>query len=221
MKNKFHKKSCYFLNVGYPLLDTQNAKTQYHQHIFFFQTTVFYGCYVGVLFVLLSSIILRRTNELNRIFNVMKKILVVFFIGLVSFSNMSAQDSDGKTVALETIGVLSSVAMYNSYLAIGAIADGLGTTYEAESVIMLMNEQSSFLDNTVKQMNALQATDFLDDGDKAFVGKVSECVNYLKNQANAMAIYAKSNSQSDLDSYNFYRDRAWNMIEDLLGLNED
>lgn len=134
---------------------------------------------------------------------------------------VKAQSSESKTVALETLGVLSAVTVYNTYLAIGAVADGYGTTYEAEYAISLMSEQSAFLLNTQEQLDALAATDFLDENDKSFVKQTSECVNYLRNEAEAMAKYAKTESQADLDSYNFYRDRAWKLIEDLLGLNKD
>ncbi len=151
----------------------------------------------------------------------MKKILICLFIGLLSFDQTRAQDSNDKTVVLETLGVLSAVTVYNTYLAIGAVADGYGTTYEAEYAISLMNEQSSFLSKTQEQLDALVATKFLDENDKDFVKRTSECVNYLRNQAEAMAKYAKTEAQADLDSYNFYRDRAWKLIEDLLGLKED
>ncbi len=137
------------------------------------------------------------------------------------FAQVNAQSTDSKTVALESIGVLSAITMYNTYLAIGAVADGYGVSYEADYAASLMKEQEGFLIAAIDQLNALKATDFLDEDDKLFVQQTTECLNYLKMQAGAMGKYSQGESQADLDSYNFYRGRAWNMIEDLLGLGED
>jgi hypothetical protein len=92
---------------------------------------------------------------------------------------------------------------------------------EVDYAISLMNEQSAFLLKTDEQLDALVKSKFLDENDKVFVKRISECVNYLKNEADAIAKYAKSETQADLDSFNFYRYRAWSLIEDLLGLKED
>jgi len=148
---------------------------------------------------------------------------------LTWFGSASAQTNDGKTEALESIGVLSAVTVYNTYLAIGAVADGYGAAYDAEYAITLMEEQKNLLANTIAQLDVLLKSDYLDASDKEFVKQISECINYLKMEAETMSLkmeaetmskYVSSESEADLDAYNFYRDRAWAMIEDLLGLKD-
>jgi len=147
----------------------------------------------------------------------MKKACVYFIMTITSFTTVFGQ-TDGKSKALESIGVLSAVTIYNTYLAIGAMADGYGTAYEADYVITLMGEQKSLLANTITQLNLLMESDYLDSNDKEFIKQTTDCINYLKMEAEAMTKYIESESQADIDSYNFYRDRAWTMIEELLGL---
>lgn len=148
----------------------------------------------------------------------MKRAWVYILIMIASSTSVMGQIEDGKNKALESIGVLSAVTIYNTYLAIGAVADGYGTAYEDDYVVSLMEEQKSLLANTIDQLNLLTASDYLDTNDKEFVKQTTDCLNYLKMEAEAMSKYVGSKTQADLDSYNFYRDRAWNMIEDLLGL---
>jgi len=150
----------------------------------------------------------------------MKKVCFFLLMTLTWFGSASAQTNDGKTEALESIGVLSAVTVYNTYLAIGAVADGYGAAYDAEYAITLMEEQKNLLANTIAQLDVLLKSDYLDASDKEFVKQISECINYLKMEAETMSKYVSSESEADLDAYNFYRDRAWAMIEDLLGLKD-
>src|SRR5436190_1258709 len=66
-------------------------------------------------------------------------LISVFAFGLTNFA--FAQD-DGKTEALTALGSASGLLMYNTYVGIGAIADGYsGDVYDSTTVASLMTEQ--------------------------------------------------------------------------------
>lgn len=151
-------------------------------------------------------------------------LLVALFLFAVNSEQLYAQSScKGKSAALETIGATSGMLLYNTYLAIGAVGDGEAKgVYEADYCVALMEEQMSSLDIMDSTYADLLASGFLTDPqDVEYVKDIRTTIKYLHDEAYYLKLYVKSDSESDLDNYNLNRDRAWKMIEKLLGIGEE
>lgn len=147
---------------------------------------------------------------------IMKNIVFILFL-LVSVFGAKAQTNDK---ILEFTGSLASIAAYNTYIAIGAIADGyVNDVYDTEYTTTLMDEQISML-KEVKRMatDAINESKVLSDDDKEYVKDLNEALSYLVKEAESLKEYAITGSDESSASYNKNRNLAWDKISELLGL---
>lgn len=147
----------------------------------------------------------------------MKKLIGIL---LLSVLGISAQ-AQCNTKVMESFGGTASVALYNTYLTIGAIADGyVNETYDADRVSDLMAEQVTMMTSLISQMKEAIAVEKsgLSKDDKEYMGDMITCLEYLKNEAQGLQDYATDGLEASQQKYNTNRDLAWAKIEDLLGL---
>lgn len=150
----------------------------------------------------------------------MKKTLTLFVATLLIISSAPAQT--GKDKALETIGAVSAMMVYNTYVAIGSVSDAYeDKVYEAAYVAEIMTEQVNSMDAMVNTYNQLLASGFITDPlDKDFINDLVTTCGYLKNQAQSMKDYSVTGAQSDSDRFQRYRNDAWSKISIMLGFED-
>ena len=143
-------------------------------------------------------------------------------IGILLFSLLGmAARAQCNTKVMESFGGTASVALYNTYLTIGAIADGyVNETYDADRVSDLMAEQVSMITTLITQMKDAMAVEKsgLSKDDREYMADMVVCLDYLKNEAQGLQDYAKDGLDASQQKYNTNRDLAWAKIEDLLGI---
>lgn len=151
----------------------------------------------------------------------MKKLFTICLLACLAFTNnLNAQTSSkGKTEALETLGAVSAMMMYNTYITVGAISDGYDKMYTKEKATTLLTEQVNGMDVIKNSLTKLLNSGFLEsEDDKAYVRKAISCTEYLKKEAKGMINYMESNKKSDIEAYDDARNNAWKLIADMLGL---
>jgi hypothetical protein len=152
----------------------------------------------------------------------MRNFFIACLIAAAALRPAQAQN-DPKSVSLETLGVLSGMVMYNTYLTIGGIADGYEyEVYESEYVVQLMDEQISAMNNVILQFDELRQSGFVEDrADLDFIENIQEALNLLASEAQALKAYADTGEQEDVETFQDYRRRAWDKISGLLGIESD
>ena len=151
----------------------------------------------------------------------MRKLFFTFSILLMSVSSIKAQCS---SEVLTSFGGLSTIAIYNTYLSIGAVADGYSSgQYDAEYVQTLMNEQISMADTIIGMFdNALadnSAASF-DENDRYFVGELKVVFGFLKEEAAGLRDYTINEDEVSHAKFSDNRNNAWDKISELLGFEE-
>lgn len=135
-------------------------------------------------------------------------------------SNAQAQTSTDpkKNDALVTIGTVSAFALYNTYLAIGAIADAYGSdVYTAQQVGDLMKEQLNMLPVVKDQVNTLMISGYLDaPEDSEYCLKIMNCIDLLLLEAGGLSEYALNGDADAQLNYAHAREDAWDLITELL-----
>jgi len=147
----------------------------------------------------------------------MKKLLLV--LAFLPFGFTYGQCNDK---VMESYGGTCSIALYNSYIAIGVIADGyFDEVYDDERIVGLMDEQLTMYDVIVEQLKAVRndPSSKLSEGDKTYIDNVIKCWGHLKNEAQGLKnVATETNMEEDL--YNTGRDAAWLIIAELMGFEE-
>lgn len=130
--------------------------------------------------------------------------------------------ANGKTEALESIGAVSGMFLYNSYVAIGALADGFeDDVYDAETIKSLMEEQQSVMTNMTESFNKLLNSGFVTDAsDKEYLEDAKEICALLKTMAGNLSDYSGDKSTGHSDTFQATRKQTWSKISALLGLEE-
>lgn len=151
----------------------------------------------------------------------MKSLTLSFYLFLGSIQFSFGQCS---TTVLEGFGSVSAIAVYNTYITIGSVADGyVGEVFEADYVVTLMDEQKSMISVVKESLNACvndQSEGKLDQDDKNYLQELTLCLSYLEAEADGLLNFASSGSEEALDKYSENRDKAWELLESLLGLEE-
>lgn len=151
----------------------------------------------------------------------MKKMILIAALFIGGIGSTSAQCSEA---VREAFGGMSSMALYNTYITIGAVADSyVAKNYNSERVQTLMDEQVSMIGAVSVMLDAALSDESgsLSEDDKAYVRSMIACLKSLKDEAQGLHDYALDGSQAANDRYNTNRDQAWAEIEVLLGLNDD
>jgi hypothetical protein len=150
----------------------------------------------------------------------MKTLLSFFIVIFLSFSSAKAQCSDD---LLESYGGISVVAMYNTFVSIGAIADGYSNEqYDAQYVQTLMDEQIGMLTTVSDMLTKVIENDSnkVDILDKDFMSEILIAFKYLELEANALKNYSMSDSADYSAEYETNRQLAWTKIAELMGLED-
>jgi hypothetical protein len=153
----------------------------------------------------------------------MKKLLLFLTVAALFLAPYASNAQTGKDQALETMGSVSAMLVYNTYLSIGAIADGFEKeAYDAETVKALMDEQDGAMNEIINSFDALLESGFVtSEGDKEYVDKLQEACGTLKEMADDLSTYSGNKSTGNADIFQATRNKAWGEISDILGLEEE
>lgn len=117
---------------------------------------------------------------------------------------------------LVAIGVLSGQNIYVTYAYIGSVADGYTKhAYTAEQVQSLMKEITGLTDVAIQHLEAVEQTKIVDSDRKA-IERVVEIMVLLKQEAEALAAFTRSEADADLQAYETARTSAWPKIKAAL-----
>ena len=117
---------------------------------------------------------------------------------------------------LLAIGVLSGQNIYITYAYIGSVADGYAhNTYSPEQVQNLMKETISLTDVAIEHLRKVESTKIVDSDRKA-IARVIEIMGLLKQEAEALSAYTRTQSDADLQAYETARTSAWPKIKEAL-----
>lgn len=147
----------------------------------------------------------------------MKLIAVI----LLTFSGISVGRAQCDVDVREAFGGVSSITVYNTYITIGAIADAyVNEVYTSERVKELMSEQTSMLQSVVGMLEKCKVakSNGLSADDVEYIKELIECLESLKKEAQGLNDYAADGSADAQNRYNKNRDKAWEQIKSLLGL---
>jgi hypothetical protein len=128
--------------------------------------------------------------------------------------------ADPKTVLTETVGVLSGLNLYQSYLTIGLLADGkaerLYDEKAARSVLATVLTSLATIDQQLEKASAAMQT----AGDQAALARVRGIVGLLQRQGKELIAFWDSGRPQDGARYEATRQEAWKQIVALLGLDK-
>ncbi|MEW5721830.1 MAG: hypothetical protein AB1896_01895 [Thermodesulfobacteriota bacterium] len=147
-----------------------------------------------------------------------RKALLVVILSVVLAVAAQARPvfAQGCNQELEAVGVLSAGYVYMTYGFIGAAGDAYSKgSYTSEQVQSMMKETSALLDTVGQKLGGLSN---LTAEDETSVASIVRICLLLKSEAEGLSAYVASNSQADLDQFNRSRDKAWQLIKQLLGL---
>ncbi|MBL7793159.1 MAG: hypothetical protein JNK77_12595 [Saprospiraceae bacterium] len=150
--------------------------------------------------------------------NLLRFAISLVLVGALHLPVFSQATSDA---ALESIGSISAVALYNSYTTLGILADAYEhEAYESDYVIRLLDEQISLHDNMKTSYNKLLSSGFVTSADdKKFVLEAIATFDILKNEAEAFQSYVDTGDTKYSNQFQEYRKLAWERIADLLGID--
>jgi hypothetical protein len=148
--------------------------------------------------------------------------LFLVFVFLFTFSQSATAQTDRENVVLEALGGFSALALYNTYIVVGAVADGyVSEVYTKEMANNLIAEQISSVELLTEHCNKLLTGDVLQNpSDKEYVSGIREALKLLKAEATAFKSYIESGAESDQKTYDTNRNAAWAKISKLLGIEE-
>ena len=117
---------------------------------------------------------------------------------------------------LLAIGVLSGQNIYVTYAYIGSVADGYyKRAYTPEQVQSLMKEVIGLTDVAIEHLEKVEATKIIDPDRKA-IERVVEIMGLLKQEAEALSAFTRTESDADLQAYEAARTSAWPKIKEAL-----
>ncbi len=155
----------------------------------------------------------------------MKKVFSVLLLSLLSLGTLIAQDpakEKKNTKLLELTGALSAGVAYNTYLAVGGIVDNHASkSYTDQKVKELMTEQKGLLGAIKEMIDSTVASGVLEDpSDIYFLEDLSKIIDGLAKQADFYIGYINDSSDVNKQKYDRQRRSNWDLIAELLGLDE-
>ena len=153
----------------------------------------------------------------------MKKIILICILAILSFNSFSQTCEEREEKLLTTIGGVSAIMLYNTYVLIDVAKDAfLNKTYETEKVTQLMNSQKAMADILIKIFeDNLKEKAFSKEDDKNFIESLTESIKGLKNQAVLLLKITEDNSASNTEAYTKQKEKNWTAISTLLGISEE
>jgi hypothetical protein len=142
-------------------------------------------------------------------------------IALAPSVGAASAESKKREPLLETIGGLSVVHLYQSYLNIGLLADAAeNETYtraEAASIMATVNELVNLVE---KQLTKLPSSGLSEEDETALEG-VRLLTALLRTQSNSLLAFWAGGEETHATRYHEAREQSWVMLKGFLGLDDE
>lgn len=125
-----------------------------------------------------------------------------------------------KDQMLEAIGTLAASQLYQTYLNIGFLADGVAQkNYEPKEARTVLASVTNSLDLCDKQLaNVAKLAANADDRDS--LAQLREIADLLRTQGSELALYWDKSEKIHAEKYDAARTKAWAKIKALLALKD-
>lgn len=146
----------------------------------------------------------------------------ITFAFLCLFTSTTFAQTDRENVVLEALGGFSALALYNTYIVVGAVADGYAyEVYDKEMATNLVTEQIPSIQLLIDHCDKLlTGTNLQNASDKEYVSGIRTALYLLKDEATALKSYIETGNEDDQKTYGDKRSTAWNKISVLLGIEQ-
>ncbi len=162
--------------------------------------------------------------------------IVVVFVGTVLASTevLFAQDKppavkdnkesvspkDERAQLLQTVGLLSASQVYQAYLNIGFLADGMANeNYEEKDAQQIMASILNLLNATDRQLEKATKLD-LSKADREALVQIRKLSGLVRQQGEELQAFWKTGKKEQGDKYEKLRQEAWEGISKLLHLDK-
>lgn len=137
-----------------------------------------------------------------------------------ALSNVKGTDAAQRDRFLEALGSLSAAHLYQSYLNIGLIADGVeNETYSRNEGANLLATVQNLLGQVETGLQRVAQTG-LDRDDQQALDRVRQVTTHLREQATALLAYWAGGEMDQVSRYRAARALAWDELQSLLGLDD-
>lgn len=119
---------------------------------------------------------------------------------------------------LESVGSVSAIQLYQSYLNVGLLADAVrNQSYTKEEAADILNTIVPLMQTVDAQMRKLEDID-LDQDEAAAVKEVRRISGMISLQAEHLKAYWKTGDKTSLESFQGVRRESWVELRTILGL---
>jgi hypothetical protein len=120
---------------------------------------------------------------------------------------------------LAALGMLSAAQVYQTYLNIGLLADGVESeAYTKAQAEEMLATVVGLLDQGDRQLDAIRQTD-LDADDRQNVQRIQGLTVLLRRQASALRAYWATGDREQITRYHQARESTWKSLSDALGID--
>jgi len=122
-------------------------------------------------------------------------------------------DLEKDILHLNTIGAFSAGFVLQAYGYIGVLADVLSKqVYPPDLVRTMLGETTTYMRNINAHLMKYHTGPPIAPGDLEFISSITEIINYLIAEAEALSSFTETKSDSDLRRYDEARNNAWKTI---------
>jgi hypothetical protein len=148
--------------------------------------------------------------------------LLLIIVFLFTFGNSATAQTDRENAVLEALGGFAALSLYNTYIVVGAVADGYASeVYTQEMAINLLAEQVSSVELLTEHCNKLLTGSVLQNAsDKEYISGIRDALKLLQAEASSYKNFIESRSENDQKAYDENRNAAWAKISKLLGFEQ-
>lgn len=140
--------------------------------------------------------------------------------------NQSAQHNppvlakEERDLHLNTIGAFSAGFVLQSYGYIGVLADAMSKdVYSPDLVRTMLAETVTYLRNIRTQLDKYRNSGLVTASDLKFIQSMTEIIDLLIDEAQALSSFAKSKSAEDLKKFEDARKNAWRNIRKTFSIS--
>ena len=169
-------------------------------------------------------------HHMNKLFIAFSLATLIFTAGwlqtghaqqsLSSSPNQPLLAKEERDLHLNTIGAFSAGFVLQSYGYIGVLAGAMSKdVYSPDLVRTMLAETVTYLRNIRTQLNKYQNSGLVTPSDLKFIHSMTEIIDLLIDEAQALSSFAKSKSAEDLKKFEDARKNAWKNIRKTFSIN--
>ena len=130
------------------------------------------------------------------------------------------EEDEAGAILTETVGLLASLQLYQSYLNIGLLADlRTRSSLKPADLAQLLDSVVAPLDQVDKELQKTAGLKGVNDEDVAAIARLRKTANLLREQGKALQAFWDTGLEAHTKKYDAARLAAWKELEDLLELD--